>query len=105
MFENVGGKTKVWAKVNFWAIYAIIILTPAIIVGSITGEGDIGFLVALAGAAVGYPLAWTASAALYVFGQMVQDNEIIKNTMLSMREQMISNSVEGNAYVKAYMEE
>lgn len=101
MFDNVGGKIKVWAKINFFAIYAIIILIPAIIAGSIDGDGVVGFLAALVGATVGYPLAWTASAALYAFGQLVQDNEVIKRTIVSIQEQMNTNNVGGNASMKS----
>lgn len=82
MFENIGGKIKKLASILTYVgiaascIIGIIIMCFAGYFGSICVL--IGFLVMF----VGSLLSWVSSFLLYGFGELVEDNEVMKKIML-----------------------
>ena len=73
MFQNVGGKIKSFALVNFWVDFA-----AAIIGGLAMMIEDIDMiLISILVAAAGCFVAWVVSLFLYGFGELIETNQKI----------------------------
>ena len=97
MFDNIGGKTKGLAKSLCWvgiiisvayAVYAI--ATGATInsrYGS-NGEGDALVTSGLLVLVIGPLLSWVGSFALYAFGQLTQNSDLLNQKMDRISRQL-----------------
>ncbi len=84
MFDDPGAKLKLIAKITFW-----LMIIACAITGFAIGAGEnasFGFLLSLAGAAVGVLLGWLSSITLYAFGELVEQTELIRNNLYVTRE-------------------
>jgi hypothetical protein len=74
MFDNIGEKIKMLAKVVCW-----IGIVASIIIGVVAaiGAGDIGIVICLLIVILGGLLSWVGSFVLYGFGELVQNSAII----------------------------
>lgn len=77
MYDNIGGKIKMLAKVT-----TIVLAILFIVLGTITmAMGDIGVIIGLLILIVGVLLSWISSWVLYGFGEIIEKvAEIEKNT-------------------------
>ncbi len=79
MFDDPGAKLKLIAKIAFW-----LMIIACAITGFAIGAGEdagLGFLLALAGAAVGVLLGWLSSITLYAFGELVDQIDLINKNL------------------------
>lgn len=85
MFDNIGGKIKVTAQIVCWV--GIII---SVILGLISFENG-GIIVIILGSL----LSWVGSFALYGFGQLIENTDILvelkKNENKSGSEETVTN--------------
>lgn len=77
MFNNIGGKLKVWAKILCYAGMSLSLIIGSIIMimGGVTGmiTFGIGFLTIVGGSLV----SWISSFWAYGFGTLVENSDII----------------------------
>ena len=79
MFNNVGSKIKVMAKVFAWIGIAICVIYGFVMLVSMEDMALIGLLIMTVGSFV----AWISSLVLYGFGELVENSSIMvgkKNT-------------------------
>ena len=75
MFNNIGGKIKGYAEFTTWIGIVISVVVGAIIL--FTSSLVVGLVIAL----VGSLISWISSIFLYGFGQLVENSDIIVNTL------------------------
>ena len=74
MFDNVGGKLKIVAKVCCWAGIAL-----AVICGVAYGIVSKSFLLAVLTAVGGAIVFWVGSLEIYALGELVENSDIRTN--------------------------
>lgn len=73
MYNNIGGKIKVLAKIAFIAMAAITAIAGLGVIASDDDLIGVGVLMMFAGPVV----AWVSSWLLYGFGQLIENSDII----------------------------
>ena len=80
MFDNIGGKIKMLAKVLCWiGIIGSVITGFSLMAFLSRGIGFLGVLLGLLVAGVGCLFAWIGSFFTYGFGQLIENTDRIKS--------------------------
>ena len=74
MFDNIGEKIKILAKVICWVGIIASVVAGCVLMGM---AGDLGILLLLLIASVGSLLSWVSSFVIYGFGELVSNSAII----------------------------
>lgn len=90
MFNNIGRKIKGLAKTLFWILAIISIIAGiGVILVTVSNGGDSVMLGVLAGLGIiigGFILAWLQNFMLYGFGELVDTNQKILETLERQNE-------------------
>ncbi|MBR0508005.1 MAG: zinc ribbon domain-containing protein [Clostridia bacterium] len=106
MFNNIGKKIKVLAKVIFWFTFITFVLGSigggigiAHVMGCDRSWGDetgavfAGIGIAIGGSIVGFFAAWIGSFFMYGYGQLIDDTEINRKTNQKILAQLGGEAV------------
>lgn len=79
MFDNIGAKIKMLAKVQCWIGIAVSVIGGLVLafVLSYYSSGPFGFLIGFPVAVLGSILSWAGSLTLCGFGQLVINSDIM----------------------------
>lgn len=75
MFNNVGGKIKIIAKITAWIGIIVCIIYGFVMLVSMEDMALIGLLIMT----VGSLLSWISSLVLYGFGELVENSSVFAN--------------------------